>query len=66
MDGGAWKASVHGVAEGQIRLTDFTLTFQFHALENRVPYSLPHLAALRAAAGEGALSGLRGSAALCH
>ena len=33
MDGGAWKAAVHGVAEGQTRLSDFTFTFHFHALE---------------------------------
>ena len=33
MDGGAWKASVHGVAEGQTRLNDFTFTFHFDALE---------------------------------
>ena len=33
MDGGAWKAAVHGVAEGRIRLSDFTFTFYFHALE---------------------------------
>ena len=33
MDGGAWKAAVHGVAEGQTHLSDFTLTFHFHALE---------------------------------
>ena len=24
MDGGAWKAAVHGVAEGWTRLSDFT------------------------------------------
>ena len=36
MDGGAWKASVHGVAEGQIRLSDFTFTFRFHALEKEM------------------------------
>ena len=29
MDGGAWKAAVHGVAEGQTRLRDFTFTFHF-------------------------------------
>ena len=29
MDGGAWKAAVHGVAEGQTRLSDFTFTFHF-------------------------------------
>ena len=33
MDGGTWKAAVHGVAEGQTRLSDFTFTFHFPALE---------------------------------
>ena len=33
MDGGAWNAAVHGVAEGWTRLSDFTFTFHFHALE---------------------------------
>ena len=33
MDRGAWKAAVHGVAEGWIPLSDFTFTFHFHALE---------------------------------
>ena len=28
-----WCAVVHGVAKSQTRLSDFTLTFQFHALE---------------------------------
>ena len=32
MDGGAWKAAVHGVAEGQTWLSDFTFTFHLHAL----------------------------------
>ena len=32
MDGGAWKAAVHGVAEDQTRLSDFTFTFHFDAL----------------------------------
>ena len=27
MDGAAWKAAVHGVAEGRTRLSDFTFTF---------------------------------------
>ena len=36
MDGGAWKAAVHGVAEGRTRLSDFTLTFHFHALEKEM------------------------------
>ena len=32
MDGGAWKAVVHGVAEGQTRLSDFTFTFHFSCI----------------------------------
>ena len=36
MDGGAWKAAVHGVAAGQTRLSDVTLTFHFHALEKEM------------------------------
>ena len=33
MDRGAWKASVHGVAEDRTRLSNFAFTFHFHALE---------------------------------
>ena len=36
MDGGAWKAAVHGVTEGWTRLSDFTFTFYFHALEKKM------------------------------
>ena len=36
MDGGAWKAAVHRVAEGWTRLSDFTFTFHFHALEKKM------------------------------
>ena len=36
MDGGAWWAAVHVVAKGQIRLSDFTFTFHFHALEKEM------------------------------
>ena len=36
MDGGAWQAAVHGVAEGQARLSNFTFTFHFHALEKEM------------------------------
>ena len=36
MDGGAWKAAVHGVAEGQTRLSDFTFAFRFPALEKEM------------------------------
>ena len=36
MDGGAWKAAVRGVAEGRTRLSDFTFTCHFHALEKEM------------------------------
>ena len=36
MDGGAWKAAVHEVAEGWTRLSNFTFTFHFHALEKEM------------------------------
>ena len=36
MDGGAWKAAVHGVAEGWTQLSDFTFPFPFHALEKEM------------------------------
>ena len=36
MDGGAWWAAVHGVAKSQTRLSDFTITFHFHALEKEM------------------------------
>ena len=36
MDRGAWKAAVHGVAEGRTRLSKFTFTFHFHALEKEM------------------------------
>ena len=36
MDGGAWKAAVHGVAEGWTQLSDFTSTFHFPALEKEM------------------------------
>ena len=36
MDGGAWKAAVHGVAKSQTRLSDFTFTIHFLALEEEM------------------------------
>ena len=36
MDGGAWWAAVHGVARGWTRLSDFTFTFHFPALEKEM------------------------------
>ena len=36
VDRGAWKAAVHGVAEGRTELSDFPFTFPFHALEKEM------------------------------
>ena len=44
MDGGAWYAAVHGVAKRQTRLSDFTFTSQFHALEKELQTHLSVLA----------------------
>ena len=44
MGGGAWWAAVHGVAKSWTRLSDFTFTFHFHALEKEMattPVFLP-------------------------
>ena len=32
-DGGDWEAAVHGIAKSQTQLSNFTVTFRFHALE---------------------------------
>ena len=40
MGGGAWWAAVHGVTKSWTRLSDFTFTFHFHALEKEMaPHS---------------------------
>ena len=36
MDGGAWWATVHGVAKSHTRLSDFTFISHFHALEKEM------------------------------
>ena len=36
MGRGAWWAAVHGVAKSQTRLSDFTFTFHFYALEKEM------------------------------
>ena len=46
MDGGAWQAAAHGVAMSQIRLSNFTLTFHFHAL-NLAAKLLSHFSHVR-------------------
>ena len=35
-DRGAWWAAVYGVAQSRTRLSDFTFTFHFHALEKEM------------------------------
>ena len=36
MDGGVWWAAVYGVAKSRTRLSNFTFTFHFHALEKEM------------------------------
>ena len=36
MDRRTWWAAVHGVAKSRTRLSDFTFTFHFHALEKEM------------------------------
>ena len=36
MDGGAWWAAVHGVTKSWTRLSNFTFTLHFHALEKEM------------------------------
>ena len=36
MDGRAWWAAVYGVTQSQTRLSDFSFTFHFHALEKEM------------------------------
>ena len=36
MDGGPWWTAVHGVAKSQTWLSNFTFTFNFHALEKEM------------------------------
>ena len=43
MDGGAWQATVHGVAKSWIRLSDFTFAFHFYALPCPPPGDPPDL-----------------------
>ena len=41
MDGGAWWAAVHGVVKSRRRLSNFTFTFHFHALEKEMATHSP-------------------------
>ena len=40
MDGGAWRAAVHGVAEGQTQLSVFTFTFSNITLQQRIIWEM--------------------------
>ena len=56
MDGGTWQAAVNGVAKSQTRLSNFTFTFHFHALEKEMT---PHSSVLAwRIPGTGELGGL--------
>ena len=35
-DGGVWEAAVHAVMKSRTRLSNFTFTFHFHAMENEM------------------------------
>ena len=52
MDRGAWMAAVHGVAKSRTRLSDFTFTFHFHALEKEMATHSSVLAWRTLATGE--------------
>ena len=43
-DRGAWYAIVHGFAKSRTRLSNFTFTFHFHALEKEMATHLSVLA----------------------
>ena len=43
MDGGSWKAAVHGVTQSRTRLSDFTFTFHFGCKDNQSDFSIDHL-----------------------
>ena len=36
IDREVWRAAIHGVAKSRTRLSDFTFTFHFHALEKEM------------------------------
>ena len=57
MDGGAWWAAVHGVARRRTRLSDFTFTFHFPALEKEMATHSSVLAG--ESQGRGSLVGCR-------
>ena len=59
MDGGAWWAAVHGVSKSRTRLSDFTFTFHFDALEKDMTTHFSVLAwRIPGMAGPGGLPGV--------
>ena len=58
MDGRAWLAAVHGVAKSWTRLSDFTFTFHFHALEKEMATHSSVLAWRIPGTGEAAIYGV--------
>ena len=56
MDGGAWWAAVHGVAKSRTRLSNFTFSFHFYALDKEMATHSSILA--WRISGMGELSGL--------
>ena len=56
MYGGAWWAAFYGVTQSRTRLSDFTFTFHFHALEKEMATHSSVLA--WGILGTGALGGL--------
>ena len=60
MDRRAWWAAVHGVSKSPAQLSDFTLTFHFHALEKEMATHSSVLAWRIPGTGEpGGLSSMR-------
>ena len=57
MNGGAWWAAFHGVAESRTQLSDFTFTFHFRALEKEMATHSSVLAG--ESQGRGSLVGCR-------
>ena len=82
MDGGAWRTTVHGVAKSRARLSDFTFTFHFSALEKEMttlfsilawripgteePSGLPSMGSHRVGHNWGDLAAAAAAAAACQ
>ena len=59
MDGEAWDAAVHGVAKSLTRLSDFTFTFHFPALEETLEWQPSPVFLRGESQGWGSLVGCR-------